>query len=138
MIATRWILGPLLALACGASVPTQTLTIAGTRLEVEIADDNQERAKGLMHRDSLAADRGMLFIYPEEDVRRFWMKDTRIPLSIAFLDEDGTILRIADMNPLDTNRTSSNYKVRYALEVNQGWFAEHGIEKGAVVEGIPK
>lgn len=122
----------------GSGLPTSSLTVGGHALTVEIADEEAERARGLMHRDHLAADRGMIFVYPDKGLRRFWMKDTRVPLSIAFLDDDGTIKKIADMQPLSTARTSSVYPVRYALEVNQGWFAEHGVTEGARVEGLPK
>ena len=78
-----------------------------------------------------------LFVYPETKVRGFWMKDTRIPLSIAFADADGVIVRIADMKPFDETRTSSLYPAKYALEMEKGWFAKKGIAKGATIEGIP-
>lgn len=123
---------------CGSGgLPTTTLTLGETPLTVEIADDEAERARGLMHRDAMPSDRGMVFVYPDQALRRFWMKDTRIPLSIAFVDDDGTIKKIADMQPLSTARTSSVYPVRYAIEVNQGWFAAHGVVEGMRVTGLP-
>jgi len=121
----------------GTALPTTTLSVGGQALTVEIADEEAERARGLMHRDTLAADQGMVFVYPDKALRRFWMKDTRVPLSIAFVDDDGTIKKIADMHPRSTARTSSVYPVRYAIEVNQGWFAAHGVAEGAKVEGLP-
>jgi uncharacterized membrane protein (UPF0127 family) len=91
-----------------------------------------------MHRDRLGANTGMLFVYPDSAVRNFWMKDTRIPLSIAFIARSGEIVRIDDMDPFDTNRVSSLAPVPYALEMNKGWFAENGVEAGDVVKGLPK
>lgn len=128
----------LMLLACGPKLPTVTLDVSGHRVVAEVADSQEERALGLMNRDSLGADSGMIFAYPDTRVREFWMKDTRIPLSIAYLDKTGKIVKIADMHPFDESRTSSIYPARYALEVNAGWFAEHGVEKGAMVGGIPQ
>ncbi len=121
--------------ACGAS-DTVTLTLSGHTLSVEVADQADERMRGLMYRDSLGADSGMLFVYPDEAERRFWMKDTRIPLSIAYLDSGGRILKIADLKPLDETGVPSVRPARYALEVNQGWFAKNGIKEGMLVEGV--
>jgi len=118
-------------------MPTDTIQIDGHRLRVEIAATPEARRVGLMHRDRLAADGGMLFVYPDEQVRGFWMKDTRIPLSIAFATRSGKIVHIADMQPFDTGRVSSLAPATYAIEVNQGWFAEHGIDAGATVRGLP-
>jgi hypothetical protein len=85
----------------------------------------------------MSADRGMLFVYPNVRPRHFWMENTTIPLSIAFIDEHGVIIRIRDMRPLDRGHTSSGLPARYALEVNQGWFDERGIIEGAEVLGLP-
>lgn len=126
----------LLASCVGSRPPTATLSIAGHDLSVEIAANDADRARGLMHRDSLADGRGMVFVYVDDKPRSFWMKDTRIPLSIAFVDRDGVIVRIADMQPLSTKSTSSLYPARYAIEVNKGWFAARGIEAGATVDGL--
>ena len=106
-------------------------------MTVELAADPEQRSLGLMHRDSIPQNEGMLFLYTEESKRSFWMKNTRIPLSIAFANEDGKIMRIADMTPLDQNATKSLYPSKYALEVNRGWFAEHGIETGMLITNIP-
>ena len=124
-------------LACGSKLPTATLDIGGHKASVEIAQTFADRQLGLMHRDAMPADSGMLFVYKDEQVRGFWMKDTRIPLSIAFANRRGEIVRIADMTPFDTGRTSSLAPAMYALEMNQGWFEANGIEKGMVIEGIP-
>ena len=127
----------LLLLACAGPFPTATIQVAEHPVKVEVAHTHELRQRGLMHRDSLGEDRGMLFVYPEEAPRSFWMKNTRIPLDIAFVRTDGTIVRIAQMKPLDTETTPSLYPARYALEMNVGWFEAHGVEKGDVVSGIP-
>ena len=125
-------------LACtGSKHPTATLDVGGAKLQAELAIDNASRMEGLMHRDSMPADHGMLFIYPDYATRSFWMKDTRIPLSIAFADKEGVIVKIADMEPFDTGHTKSLYPAKYALEVNKGWFDTNGVKKGAKITGIP-
>ena len=108
------------------------LSIKSLVLEVEVACDSLSQRQGLMHRQSLPEMSGMLFIYQTDERRQlgFWMRDTVIPLSIAFLDDNGTILQIEDMRPKDETRILSKTEVRYALEVNQGWFARHGIAVG--------
>jgi len=102
------------------------------RVRVEIANDDFERARGLMYRTALAENRGMLFVYREEQKLTFWMKNTLIPLSIAFMDAEGRIVDIQDMEPLDDDPPSyvSTEPARYALEVNQGFFEERGVEVG--------
>ena len=101
-------------------------------VEVEIADDTPEQTRGLMERTALGEDRGMLFVYPDEEVRSFWMKNTLIPLSIAFIASDGSIVDLQDMKPLDDDPPHyvSAEPARYALEVNKGYFEEHGIKVG--------
>jgi uncharacterized membrane protein (UPF0127 family) len=102
---------------------------------VELATTPKARVCGLSNRVKLPENHGMLFIYPTLGPRTFWMKDTHIPLSIAFLDDSGLILSIHHMTPMQTDeRYRSLQPVRYALEVNQGWFAEHGIGVGDIVE----
>jgi uncharacterized membrane protein (UPF0127 family) len=128
----------LLAAGClHPGLATTTLVLGGQALRVEVVDTPETRARGLMFRDSLAEDRGMLFVYPDEQPRSFWMENTEIPLSIAFVSAAGAIVRIRDMRPFDRGHTRSGQPARYAIEVNQGWFAAHGIGEGAVVEGLP-
>ena len=122
-------------LACPFELPAATISIKGHALEVELATTTEARICGLSHRDKLPENNGMLFIYPTLGPRTFWMKDTHIPLSIAFFDDSGRILSIQHMTPIQTaERYHSLEPVRYALEVNQGWFAEHGIGVGDIVE----
>ena len=119
----------------GAELRTVTIgASSGEKVEVgvEIADSDSERARGLMHRTALAENRGMLFVFRSEERLSFWMKDTLIPLSIAFMNSEGRIVDIQDMKPLDDDPPSyvSARPARYALEVNQGFFEEHGVEVG--------
>ncbi len=109
-----------------------TIGVGGANLTVEVADDPLERSLGLMYRESLPENRGMLFVYPDEQPRAFWMKNTRIPLSIAFADAGGTIIAIMDMIPDDgRTRYRSPGPAKYALEVNQGWFENNGVKVGS-------
>ncbi len=127
--------------ALAAPTPAQTtfrtipLTIGEHTLQVELAASPEERSQGLMFREQLAEDAGMLFVFPEDGFQSFWMRNTPIPLSIAFIDSAGRIVNIADMEPFDEQTFhQSAGMVRYALEVNQGWFAERGIGPGDQVE----
>jgi uncharacterized protein len=121
----------------GTQAELRTVTIAASggeqvKVRVEVADDFVERARGLMYREELGERRGMLFVYDEEDERSFYMKNTTIPLSIAFMDAEGRIVDIQDMEPLDDEPPHyvSAEPARYALEVNQGFFEERGVEVG--------
>jgi uncharacterized protein len=102
------------------------------RVRVEIADSPDEQERGLMDRTALAEGRGMLFVFPDEEVRSFWMKNTLIPLSIAYMDSEGRIVDLQDMKPLDDEEPHyvSAEPAQYALEVNQGFFEEHGVKVG--------
>jgi uncharacterized membrane protein (UPF0127 family) len=117
------------------NLPRVQLTAGGHEFQVYVARSAQERALGLMHRQDLPSDEGMLFMSARRAVQKFWMKDTPLPLSIAFLDEDGTILKIADLVPHDLRPESSVQPVRFVLEMNQGWFAERGIAPGMRLAG---
>jgi uncharacterized membrane protein (UPF0127 family) len=125
-------------LACPLELPVTTVTIKGHALVVEVAATPRSRQCGLSKRSVLDANQGMLFVYPEANVRTFWMKNTWIPLSIAFLDDSGTIINIETMSPAQTRqRYRSSSPATYALEVNQGWFRWHGVEAGDRVEMEP-
>jgi uncharacterized membrane protein (UPF0127 family) len=105
-------------------------------VRVEVADDIFERARGLMDRTTLGENRGMLFVYPDEQRLSFWMRNTLIPLSIAFIDSQRRIIDIQDMKPLDDEPPSyvSAEPAQYALEVNQGFFEERSVKVGDRVE----
>ena len=133
-----------MAAACGGDSGLQTATITladvagfGTDLTVELARTQEERARGLMNRETLAEDRGMLFVYTADSRETFTMMNTLVPLSIAFVAADGTILDVQDMEPLSNGPYSSPRPYRYALEVNQGWFERHGLDAGDRVEIPP-
>lgn len=114
---------------CSAAYVEFALT-SRPRVWVDIADDAETRRVGLMHREWLAEDAGMLFIFERPVRAAFWMKDTLIPLSIAFIDEEGTVLDIQDMQPLSLETHAPAQDYLYALETNAGWFAQHGVEPG--------
>lgn len=122
----------------GDAAQLVTLRVGHQRALVEVAATQAARQRGLMYREHLPDDHGMLFIFVDERPRSFWMKDTEIPLSIAFARTDGTILRIADMEPRSEQVVSSIAPARYALEMNRGWFARHGILEGDVIREIPR
>ena len=106
-------------------------------LKAEIAIKPEERAQGLMFRKSLPDGEGMLFIFDRDEILSFWMKNTYIPLSIAFISSNGRIVEIRDMYPRDETSVSSGRSVRYALEVPQGWFSRTGVAVGDIVQ-IPQ
>lgn len=111
------------------------IIVGGRKVSVEIAARPNEQARGLMFRRSLGEDEGMLFVYDSPRLMSFWMKNTRIPLSIAFIDGGGTIVRIETMTPYDTvSRHNSKVPVRYALEMNRGWFDKNGVGVGDKVD----
>ncbi len=118
-------------------LPTVTLTVGGAKAVAEVASTPDQRATGLMYRFSLAPDHGMLFVFEAPQPLGFWMRNTYIPLSIAFIDAEGRILNIEDMAPHDESTHPSRGQALYALEMKQGWFTQKGIRPGARVEGLP-
>jgi uncharacterized protein len=109
---------------------SQKLVINGNILEVELANTPLKRSLGLMYRSELPFNSGMLFVFPQSKNLSFWMKDTHIPLSIAYIDENGFIKNIENMNPEDITSIKSNSPCKFALEVNQGWFEKNKIRTG--------
>jgi uncharacterized membrane protein (UPF0127 family) len=122
----------------GAQLPVDWLTVGKQRITVELARDPAERSRGLMFRDSLPPDHGMLFLFARDEVQAFWMRNTKIPLSIAYADAHGKIVRIADLEPFDERPVTSIAPARYALEMNRGWFAAHGVAAGDSISDIPE
>jgi hypothetical protein len=116
---------------------TVRLKIGASEPIIEIADTDATLKTGMMYRDSIPGNRGMLFIFPDSNYRGFWMKNTRIPLDIAYIDEDGVIKEIYQMKPYVTDTTRSHYKVKYALEMNEGWFESQGIKAGYAIDLSP-
>lgn len=120
-------------------LPALELRIGAKTVRAEIADEEHERAKGLMFREALAADSGMLFVMERIGPVGFWMKNTRVPLTIAYMDRDGTILELHDLKPLDETPVPSRFQnIAYALEMAQGWFSKNNIWPGERIDGLPK
>lgn len=112
-----------------------TIRVDGIPVRVEVADNSTERRQGLMFRATLPANEGMLFVFDREQFLSFWMKDTTIPLSIAFVSRDGKIVAIRDMEPLDERTLHQSPRpALYALEMNRGWFGRHEVAVGDRVE----
>lgn len=126
--------------SCGEGPPrisleTTVLRVGGREVRAEIARTPAEMSRGLMYRRSLGRDCGMLFVYEAPRILSFWMKNTRIPLDIAFIDDGGRILQIEGMRPYDeSSRAVSREPARFALEMNRGWFARNGVGVGGVAE----
>jgi uncharacterized membrane protein (UPF0127 family) len=136
----------LLALAFAASSATAQLPViqviqltAGMHLvRAEVAADFTTRMQGLMHRESLAPNAGMLFVFDETAIHCMWMKNTLIPLSVAFIDTTGTIVNIADMQPHSEQSHCAAAPAVFALEMTRGWFAQRGIKAGAKIGGLER
>jgi len=121
-----------------APLSTIDLTINGHRLVAEIASTEATRTYGLMNRFSLQPDHGMLFVFSEPQPLAFWMKNTYVPLSIAFIGADGRIVNIEDMAPRTEDTHPSHGLALFALEMKKGWFADRGIRPGDAVSGLEK
>ena len=126
---------PLLA---DVTFKTSRILVAGHPLKVELAIDEPQRLQGLMYRKTLAKEDGMLFIFDEPAYHSIWMKNTLIPLSVAFVDKDGVILNIADMEPQTLDSHTAAGPAVYAIETNKGWYAGKKVKAGDKVTGLPK
>jgi uncharacterized protein len=121
----------------GGELPKVQLSAGMYLIQAEVADDFASRARGLMYRKQMPSNAGMLFLFEEPGAQCMWMKNTLIPLSVAFLDERGTIINIEDMAPQTEDSHCARRPARYALEMNGGWFAARGIRPGMRLGGIP-
>jgi uncharacterized membrane protein (UPF0127 family) len=119
-------------------MPVIQLSAGMHLIRAEVAADFSTRGRGLMHRKSLAPNAGMLFVFDEASIHCMWMKNTYIPLSVAFLDAQGTIVNIADMQPHNEQSHCASRPSLYALEMTQGWFAQRGIKPGVKLGGLEK
>ena len=126
------------ALAAAAQLRVAELGAGMHLIRAEVADDMASRMQGLMHRKAMAQNAGMVFVFDENAAHCMWMKNTLIPLSVAFIDESGAILNIADMQPHSEQSHCAAKPARYALEMNKGWFAERRIKPGAKLRGLEK
>ena len=142
-VSGRWL---ALVLAMGLAVsawaqeamPVIELTAGFHRIEAEVAAQDRHRQIGLMHRPSMPAQRGMLFVFPQANTHCMWMRNTLIPLSVAFVDDDGRIINIEDMKPHSEDNHCARQPARYALEMNRGWFAQRGIAAGSKLRGLDR
>lgn len=119
-------------------LPTLELSAGIHLIRAEVANTFDTRARGLMFRKALGASSGMLFVFPDVAPHCMWMKNTFVPLSVAFMDEQGTIVSIHDMKPHDETSHCAAKPARFALEMNQGWFAQKGVKPGAKISGVEK
>lgn len=133
-----WVLISLIAFTQSAQARDNRikLHLNGHAIRAEVARTPAERAKGLMNRRNMGKNDGMLFVFEQPQVVSMWMKNTLIPLSVAFIDEQGRIINIAEMLPETLDSHSSLALAKYALEMNAGWFDKHNILAGKSVDGI--
>jgi uncharacterized protein len=133
-------------LACAAPVraqdgpqklPAIQLSAGMHLIQAELAQSPEQRGIGLMHRSNMGTNEGMLFVFEQAGQQCFWMKNTLLPLSIAFLADDGSVVNIEDMRPQTLDSHCSKKPVRFVLEMNQGWFAKRGIKPGSALKGAP-
>lgn len=132
------LIGLLGVLSAQAEMPHADLSVGFYRVDAEVAATLPDRMQGLMQRTSLGPQQGMVFSFTYVDRHCMWMKNTLIPLSVAFLDEQGVIVNIADMQPQTENNHCAAAPTRYALEMNRGWFSQRGIRAGMRVNGLEK
>jgi uncharacterized membrane protein (UPF0127 family) len=130
----------LLGSACRSGeksdLPIVHLKIDGHDVAAEVANNEITRETGLMFRKDMDWNHGMIFVFPDSEVRAFWMKNTVLPLSIAYMNSKGIILNILEMPPETEDTFLSNGQAEYALEMNTGWYAKNGIKPGDTVEGL--
>jgi uncharacterized membrane protein (UPF0127 family) len=118
-------------------LPTTTLGAGMYNIKAELARTEQEHEIGLMFRTSMGANDGMLFVFERAGLQCFWMKNTLIPLAVAFVADDGAVVNVDEMKPQTLNPHCSTKPVRFVLEMNTGWFAKHGIKEGSKLAGAP-
>lgn len=134
----------LLSLAAGAAsaqtgvqFPTTKLTAGMHLIQAEVAQTDPQRQQGLMFREKMANNHGMVFVFEQPGTQCMWMKNTPLPLSVAFIDADGKIVNIEDMQPKTLDSHCSAKPVKYALEMNLGWFKQKNVKPGSAIGGLP-
>jgi len=126
------------ALAQTSALPTTQLTAGIHLITAEVAATDPTRVRGLMYRQALPANHGMLFVFEGKSIQCMWMKNTLIPLSVAYIADDGSIVNVEDMKPQTEDSHCAKRPVRFALEMNKGWFASKGVKPGAKLRGLEK
>ncbi len=140
----KTLVGTLIGLAISAAawaqnaMPTIELSAGFHRIEAEVAATDPNRQLGLMSRKAMPAQHGMLFVFNHENTHCMWMRNTLLPLSVAFMDAEGKIINIEDMQPQTEDNHCARRPARFALEMNLGWFAQRGIKPGMKLNGIDK
>ena len=119
------------------SLPRTALSIGMYRIDAQVATTSEQHAIGLMFRTDMPQNEGMLFVFERPTQQCFWMKNTLIPLTAAFVADDGTIVNLEDMQPQTTQSHCSSKPVRFVLEMNQGWFVKKGLKAGGKLAGVP-
>jgi len=119
------------------NLPRTKITAGMYLIDAQVAATPQQRSTGLMFRPQMPASEGMLFVFDQPSEQCFWMKNTLLPLTAAFVADDGTIVNLADMKPQTTDSHCSKKPVRYVLEMNLGWFQKKGIKAGSKLSGAP-
>ena len=137
LLALAAALLPAAAQDAQMNLPRVTLSAGMYRIDAQVAQTPEQRATGLMYRREMPQHEGMLFAFEQPTVQCFWMKNTLLPLTAAFVADDGTVVNLADMKPQSTESHCSDKPVRYVLEMNQGWFAKKGIKPGDKLTGKP-
>jgi uncharacterized membrane protein (UPF0127 family) len=135
------VLAVLVLLGCVhtyAQMPEVVLAIGEHKITAEVARTEDDRALGLMNRRMLPEARGMLFVFPSAEYHAMWMKNTYVPLSVAFIDAKGVIINIEDMQPHTEDSHAAARPAKYALEMNRGWFKKRGLNPGARIEGLER
>ncbi|MBK1681019.1 DUF192 domain-containing protein [Rhodocyclus tenuis] len=137
-LAGLFVAGCLALPAAAGDFPQIELSAGFYRIEAEVAFNQPMRMQGLMQRQSMATNHGMLFVFPQRARHCMWMKNTLLPLSVAFLDDEGRVLNIEDMEPQTESNHCAAQPARFALEMNRGWFAGRGISPGARIAGVER
>ncbi|MDO8310438.1 MAG: DUF192 domain-containing protein [Sideroxyarcus sp.] len=138
LLLAIFVVTPLPGRAQQAQLPVLELSAGMHRIEAEVAATAESRQTGMMLRTSMPAHRGMLFVFTDSAKHCMWMRNTLVPLSVAFLDEKGRILNVEDMQPKTEDNHCSAKPARYALEMNLGWFRSRGLGAGFSITGIDK
>lgn len=125
-------------IALGQDLPVMELTTGMHRIEAEVVNTQETRMRGLMMRRSMPTHRGMLFVFDDFARHCMWMKNTLLPLSVAFIDEQGRIINVEDMQPQTEDNHCAAKPARYALEMNAGWFKKRGLGPGTALNGIDR